>query len=81
MDDNRGHRHQVEMPAILIAADGAEQSTRIRNLSLGGCCVETELEIGRTLQVATARIGRLTAEVRWSFAGRSGLRFHSSVAA
>jgi Flp pilus assembly pilin Flp len=55
----------------LVASD-------VTDLSLDGCCLSGRFKIGEVLQVKIPRIGAHSAEVRWSFLGRTGVRFISS---
>ena len=47
----------------------------VTDLSLDGCCLTGRFKIGETIKVKIPRIGLHSAEVRWSFLGRTGVRF------
>lgn len=70
-------RHGVSLDAQVVRAQGETVSTRVLDLSLDGCKLETELGIGERVEVTIQRIGLLLAVVRWSLAGQSGARFVS----
>ncbi len=73
----RAQRHGL----IRLAAlkwDGREFPVRLRNISVGGALLESErgLAPGSQVELDLAGCGLLGAEVRWSQAGRLGIRFN-----
>lgn len=70
-------RHAVQLDARVVRARGQTVSTRVLDLSLDGCKLDTELAIGERVEVTIQRIGLLLAVVRWSLSGQSGAHFVS----
>ena len=71
----RRQRHAVRLEAIVATSGGGSVATDVTDLSLDGCCLSGRFKIGEHLQVKIPRIGEHSAEVRWSFLGRTGVRF------
>ena len=72
---DRRLRHAVQLEALVTRADGAVESTAVTDLSLDGCCVTGHFSIGEYVDLKIAPIGLLRGQIRWSFAGRAGVRF------
>ena len=53
-------------------------TSNVTDLSLDGCCLTGRFKIGEVVRVKIPRIGVHSAEIRWSFLGRTGIRFISS---
>ena len=76
----RRQRHAVRLEASVATSGGGSIASDVTDLSLDGCCLTGRFKIGEQLQVKIPRIGLHTAEVRWSFLGRTGVRFIRSCA-
>ena len=74
----RRQRHAVRLEASVTTSDGGSVASDVTDLSLDGCCLSGQFKIGEPLQINFPRIGRHSAEVRWSFTGRAGVRFISA---
>lgn len=72
---DRGLRHNVRLHASVTRCSGAEVSAVVTDLSLDGCCLIGQFQIGERLTVKIPKLGSLAAEVRWAFMGRAGARF------
>ena len=72
----RAPRHGLIRLATL-KWEGRELPVRLRNISAGGALLESErgLAPGSSVELDLAGCGLLKAEVRWSQAGRLGVRF------
>lgn len=73
----RRQRHAVRLEASVETSGGIVPSN-VTDLSLDGCCLSGRFKIGEIVQVKIPRIGVHPAEVRWSFLGRTGVRFLSA---
>ena len=73
----RRPRYAVRLTAT-IRVSGARLFASVSDLSIDGCCLGTELPIGKWVTVELQRLGELRAQVRWSVNGRSGVRFTAS---
>ena len=62
----------------MTTSGGGLVASDVTDLSLDGCCLSGRFKIGDLLQVKIPRIGLHAAEVRWSFLGRTGVRFISA---
>ena len=62
----------------MTTSAGGTFASDVTDLSLDGCCLSGRFKIGEALQVKIARVGLHSAEVRWSFLGRTGVRFIQS---
>ena len=62
----------------MTTSGGGSVASDVSDLSLDGCCLSGRFKIGEHLQVKIARVGVHSAEVRWSFLGRTGVRFLQS---
>ena len=71
----RRQRHAVRLEATVATSGGGSVAAGVTDLSLDGCCLSGRFKIGEHLQVKIPRIGAHSAEVRWSFLGRTGVRF------
>ena len=71
----RRQRHAVRLEATVATSGGGSVAANVTDLSLDGCCLSGRFTIGEHLQVKIPRIGAHSAEVRWSFLGRTGVRF------
>ena len=71
----RGLRHSVRLDASVTRANSAEVAAVVTDLSLDGCCLLGQFQIGERLTVKIPKVGSLAAEVRWAFMGRAGARF------
>lgn len=71
----RGLRHSVRLDASVTRSNGGEVPTVVTDLSLDGCCLIGQFQIGEHLTVKIPKVGSLSAEVRWAFMGRAGARF------
>jgi hypothetical protein len=71
----RDRRRRVALLAFLKRKDGSLIETSVSDLSLDGCQVCTPLTIAEVVELTIEPIGKLTAQVRWSLMGQSGLRF------
>ena len=76
----RRQRHAVRLEASVTTSGGGMVASDVTDLSLDGCCLTGRFKIGEHLQVTIPRIGAHAAEVRWSFLGRTGIRFIRSCA-
>jgi Flp pilus assembly pilin Flp len=74
----RRQRHAVRLEASVTTSGGAFVASDVTDLSLDGCCLTGRFKIGELLQVKIPRNGVHSAEVRWSFLGRTGVRFLSA---
>ena len=59
----------------MTTSGGGMVASDVTDLSLDGCCLTGRFKIGELLQVKIPRIGLHSGEVRWSFLGRTGVRF------
>lgn len=59
----------------MTMSGGGLVASDVTDLSLDGCCLTGRFRIGELLQVKIPRIGLHSGEVRWSFLGRTGVRF------
>lgn len=75
----RRRRHAVRLEAAVTRSDGSIVKSSVSDLSLDGCCLTGTFLIGEEIQVTISRIGTHAAQVRWSFMGRAGARFISSI--
>ena len=73
----RSPRASVDLPAVITPPSGRDIPARLRNLSKGGffALCGAPLEIGSTIAVTSAELGRLTAQVRWALGYRFGAVF------
>ena len=71
----RGRRHSVRLDASATRANGAEMPAIVTDLSLDGCCLIGTFRIGELVTLKIPKIGKLAAEIRWSFMGRAGAHF------
>ena len=71
----RGLRHSVRLDTSVTRGNGAEVTAVVTDLSLDGCCLVGQFQIGERLTVKIPKVGSLAAEVRWAFMGRAGARF------
>lgn len=71
----RGLRHSVRLDASVTRTGGADVTAVVTDLSLDGCCLMGQFQIGERLTVNIPKVGSLAAEVRWAFMGRAGARF------
>ena len=71
----RRQRHAVRLRASVTTSGGRSLVSEVTDLSLDGCCLTGRFKIGERLQLKIPRIGAHTAEVRWSYLGRAGVRF------
>ena len=71
---SRERRHAVELDAT-VDRDGAEQDSRVSDLSLDGCSLSGFFRIGEHLKVRIDGVGEFEAQIRWAFAGKAGARF------
>lgn len=74
----RGRRHNVQLEAAVVQADGSTITTIVNDLSLQGCRVAGWYGIGDRLALDLPGIGRVEGRVRWSVNGRAGIRFDSA---
>ena len=75
----RRRRHAVRLEAVVTRSDGNIITSNVSDLSLDGCCLSGNFQIGERIQVKIPRIGTLSAEIRWAFLERAGARFISSI--
>lgn len=73
----RGLRHSVRLDASVRRGNGADVAVVVTDLSLDGCCLIGQFQIGEQVTVKIPKVGSLTGEVRWAFMGRAGVRFES----
>lgn len=71
----RGHRHRVRLDATVTREGGHAVQVIVTDLSIDGCCLIGMFRIGERVTVEIPRVGKLDAEIRWSFMGRAGARF------
>jgi Flp pilus assembly pilin Flp len=71
----RRQRHAVRLQASVTTSGGRSLLSDVTDLSLDGCRLTGQFKIGELLQLKIPRIGTHTAEVRWTYLGRSGVRF------
>lgn len=74
----RGQRHNVQLEAAVVQADGSTVTTIVNDLSLKGCRVTGGYGIGDRLTLDLPGIGKVEGKVRWSVNGRAGIRFDSA---
>ena len=81
-EDREAKRSTVILAAQLIHG-GTATSCRVRDVSIGGCRVETDLKfaIGTPLYIEFARYGRFPAVVAWADGREMGLAFPDGAAA
>jgi hypothetical protein len=75
----RRQRHAVRLEATVTRDDGSLVTSDVTDLSLDGCRLSGNFHIGELLQLKIPRIGSHTAEVRWAYLGRAGVRFIRSL--
>ncbi|GAA4003600.1 PilZ domain-containing protein [Sphingomonas humi] len=75
----RANRIAVNLPAVMIAADGHETSVIIRDLSSAGFRLEhqDDLFVGDLITLVIAKGERVAATVQWSLGNEAGGRFAS----
>ena len=61
-----------------MTTSGGSIAADVTDLSLDGCCLTGRFKIGEIVELKIPRIGLHSAQVRWSFLGRAGVRFISS---
>lgn len=71
----REERRPVSLEASIRSDNGLSVEARVTNFSVEGCEVSASLPVGETVEFSIEPIGRLTAQVRWSFLTKSGLNF------
>jgi hypothetical protein len=71
----RRQRHAVRLQASVTTSSGRSLLSDVTDLSLDGCCLTGQYKIGELLQLKIPRIGMHSAEVRWAYMGRAGVRF------
>ena len=71
----RRRRHAVRLEASVTKNGGGTVASDVTDLSLDGCCLGGNFKIGELLQLKIPRIGVHSAEVRWAYMGRAGVRF------
>ena len=71
----RRQRHAVRLEASVTKTGGGTVASNVTDLSLDGCCLGGNFKIGELLQLKIPRIGVHSAEVRWAYMGRAGVRF------
>ena len=76
----RRQRHAVRLEASVTTSGGALVTSDVTDLSLDGCCLSGRFKIGEIVELKIPRIGLHSGEVRWSFLGRTGVRFIRSCA-
>ena len=72
---DRRQRHVVRLEASVTTSGGRLVASDVTDLSLDGCCLSGRFPIGEVVKLEIPRIGFHSAEVRWSFLGRTGVRF------
>lgn len=72
---DRAERFAVEVNATLRRPDGTILKTIISNFSENGCALSGAFQVGETLEIRLPSSAMVRAEVRWSLAGRTGVRF------
>jgi hypothetical protein len=74
---DRKDRHAVEVDAVVYRTDGTKASVKLRNLSDGGCLIDSanDYRVGERLQIALPRMGYIRAQVRWALPGSAGAKF------
>jgi hypothetical protein len=71
----RRQRHAVRLEAAVTRNDGSLVTSEVTDLSLDGCRLSGNFHAGELLRLKIPRIGEHSAEVRWSYLGRTGVRF------
>ena len=59
----------------MTTSGGGIVASDVTDLSLDGCCLTGRFPIGAILELKIPRVGVHSADVRWSFLGRTGVRF------
>lgn len=74
---SRNHRDGVLLAGSAVLSDGRQIGVRLTNLSREGCRIESEetLRIGERLTLDAEPLAGVAGLVRWSLAGKAGVRF------
>lgn len=75
---NRNARHDVDLEAVALRADGTSLPVKLRNISYDGCLLEAEvvLSIGEKVVLSLPRMGEVKSQIRWAtMDGKAGARF------
>lgn len=77
LENPRSPRRKVEFGAFAERPDGTEAVLTVSNLSYDGCEVVSaeRFRIGERVKLNLPRLGRISAEIRWSAEGRAGALF------
>jgi hypothetical protein len=70
-------RYQVHMPGVACRQDGSRVQVRVDNVSREGCQLTSaeDFTIGEIIELELSGRSYLRAQVRWSLAGKAGIRF------
>jgi hypothetical protein len=74
----REHRRLVAIPATVQRQSGAIIEVEVVNVSKKGCRVRYKktLWVGERVELRLPDRSAMQAQVRWSFLGNAGLKFH-----
>ena len=73
----RKSRYPVEVDAIIFRSDGRKSSARLKDLSDGGCRMETPgvFKLEERIQISIPRMGKIKARIQWITPDEAGARF------
>ena len=74
---SRNDRDGVLLAGTAVLSDGRQVVVQLTNLSREGCRIESEetLPIGERLTLHVEPLAGVAGSVRWSLAGKAGVRF------
>lgn len=77
LDAAGGIRRNVALSVLVCRMDGSQHTVVVTDISRHGCQVQTGtlFEVGELITLKHDVLGDLSAEVRWSCAGRVGVQF------
>lgn len=73
----RKSRYPVEVDVILFRADGRKSSARLKDLSDGGCKMETVslFAVDERILISIPRMGMIKAKIQWIAPDEAGAKF------
>ena len=73
----RKSRYPVEVDAIIFRLDGRKSSARLKDLSDGGCRMETlgVFDVEERVQISIPRMGMIKARIQWITPDAAGAKF------
>lgn len=73
---DRQARRAVDFFAFVLQPDGSRIRARITNLSYDGCEIDgIALDVGDSVKLELAGLGKVEAEMRWVDGNKGGARF------